>query len=226
MDFKKMLRPGSAVYFIGIKGTGMCALAELMCNAGVRVSGSDISEIFYTDAILQELGIPYFEFFDAEHIRAPIDLVIHSAAYTPETNEELAEAVKRGLPVLKYPDALGAYSAGFDAAGITGVHGKTTTTALAGTLIRGAELPAQILVGSAVAGFKGRSTLSLGNKYFAAETCEYRKHFLSFHPRHIVLTAVESDHQDFFPHLRINPGRLCRILPPPSCRRRTYLLRR
>ncbi|MDR2258939.1 MAG: UDP-N-acetylmuramate--L-alanine ligase [Treponema sp.] len=217
MDIQKALRPGAAVYFIGIKGTGMCALAELLLNSGVRVSGSDISEIFYTDAILRELGIPYYESFAAEHVQGPFDLVIHSAAYAPETNAELAEAVKRGLPVLKYTDALGAYSAGFDAAGIAGVHGKTTTAALAGTLIRGAGLQAQILVGSAVAGFKGRSTLALGNKYFVAETCEYRRHFLSFHPKHIVLTAVESDHQDYFPtreSIRDAFVEYCRLLPP------------
>jgi UDP-N-acetylmuramate--alanine ligase len=199
MDFQKLSRPGSTVYFVGIKGTGMCALAELLHNSGVHVGGSDIGEVFYTDAILRELGIPYHETFEAEHVRGAVDLVIYSAAYSPETNAELQEAARRGLPVMKYTDALGAYSAGFDSAGITGVHGKTTTTALAGTLIRGAGLPAQVLVGSAVAGFGGRSTLIMGNKYFAAETCEYRKHFLSFHPRHIVLTAVESDHQDFFP---------------------------
>jgi UDP-N-acetylmuramate--alanine ligase len=217
MDFQKASRPGSSVYFVGIKGTGMCALAELMFHSGVKVCGSDISEIFYTDAILRDLGIPYYQSFKAEHIKGPIDLVIHSAAYSPETNPELAESLKQGLPVLKYTDALGAYSAGFDSAGITGVHGKTTTTALAGVLIRGAGLPAQILVGSAVAGFKGRSTLKLGNTYFVAETCEYRRHFLSFHPRHIVLTAVESDHQDYYPtyeSIRDAFVEYGRLLPP------------
>jgi UDP-N-acetylmuramate--alanine ligase len=217
MDFQKALRPGAAVYFIGIKGTGMCALAELLFNSGFQVSGSDTGEIFYTDAILQELGISYYQSFAAEHIKGPIDLVIHSAAYSPETNEELATAVNQGLPVLKYTDALGAYSAGFDATGIAGVHGKTTTAALAGALIRGAGLPAQILVGSAVAGFNGRSTLALGNKYFVAETCEYRRHFLAFHPKHIVLTAVESDHQDYFPDyesIRDAFVEYVRLLPP------------
>ncbi|MDR3337168.1 MAG: UDP-N-acetylmuramate--L-alanine ligase [Treponema sp.] len=187
------------VYFVGIKGTGMCALAELLHNTGFRVSGSDRDEVFYTDAILKELGIPYRESFDTAHLGKNTDLVIYSAAYSPETNPELREAEKRGIPLLKYPEALGAYSARFDASGIAGVHGKTTTAALAGTLIRGAGLPAQVLAGSAVSGFGGRSTLNLGNKYFVAETCEYRKHFLSFHPRRIVLTSVESDHQDYFP---------------------------
>jgi len=191
----------SSVYFIGIKGTGMSALAELMHNRGIRVSGSDRDEVFYTDAILRELGIPYYESFEASHIecRGLPDLVIYSAAYSFETNAEMAEAKRRGIPIRKYTDALGEYSAGFDSTGVAGVHGKTTTTALAGTLIHAAGLPAQILVGSAVSAFGGRSTLSLGGKYFVAETCEYQRHFLSFHPQRIVLTSVESDHQDCYP---------------------------
>jgi UDP-N-acetylmuramate--alanine ligase len=189
------------VYFIGIKGTGMCALAELMRGAGVTVSGSDREEKFYTDAILKEEGIPYYESFDAAHIEKdpPPDLVVYSAAYSFDTNPEMAEAQGRGLEILKYPDALGAYSALFDSSGIAGVHGKTTTTAMAGAMIRGAGLPAQVLVGSAVGAFGGRSTLRLGEKYFVAETCEYRRHFLAVHPRRVVLTSGEGDHQDYYP---------------------------
>jgi UDP-N-acetylmuramate--alanine ligase len=207
------------VYFIGIKGTGMCALAELMRHSGVSVSGSDKDEKFYTDAILREEGIPYYESFDAAHIAQdpPPDLVIYSAAYSFETNPEMAEARKRGLEILKYSDALGAYSALFDSSGIAGVHGKTTTTAMAGAMIRGAGLPARVLVGSAVSAFGGRSTLSLGDRYFVAETCEYRRHFLAFHPNRIILTSIESDHQDFFPdYASIRDAFLdyCRLLPP------------
>ena len=193
---------GAWVYFIGIKGTGMCALAELMHNRGITVTGSDRDEVFYTDAILKELNIPFYETFDAAHIcrgKEEPDLVIYSDAYTFATNPEMAEAESRSIPISKYTDALGAYSACFDSSGIAGVHGKTTTTALAGTLIQGAGLPAQILAGSAVGTFGGRSTLILGNTYFVAETCEYRRHFLSFHPKRIILTSVESDHQDYYP---------------------------
>lgn len=194
-----MSKKGSKAYCIGIKGTGMCALVELLHNAGVQVSGSDVAEAFYTDYILKAMHIPYFESFAAEHIPADVDVVIYSAAYSFETNPELAEAKRRNLPILKYTDALGAYSAEFDSSGIAGVHGKTTTAAIAGTLIRAAKLPAQILAGSGVSVFRGHSTLTLGNKYFVAETCEYRRHFLAFHPRRIVLTGVEPDHQDYYP---------------------------
>jgi UDP-N-acetylmuramate--alanine ligase len=217
MELKNILKPGAKFYFIGIKGTGMCALAELMHGNGIAVSGSDKAEVFYTDKILKELGIPYYESFEASHIKDDFALVIHSAAYDRETNPEIAEAVKRGLPVFKYTDALGLYSELFDSSGIAGVHGKTTTTAIAGTLIRGAGLPAQVLAGSAVTSFGGRCTLSLGNRYFVAETCEYRRHFLAFRPRRIVLTSVESDHQDYFPDyesIREAFLEYCRLLPP------------
>ncbi|MDR0375682.1 MAG: UDP-N-acetylmuramate--L-alanine ligase [Treponema sp.] len=193
------VRPGSCVFFVGVKGTGTSALAELLLNAGVRVSGSDTGDVFYTDAILKECGVPYFETFDAAHIHDGIDFVVYSAAYSPETHPELLEASRRGIPLFKYTDALGAYSAHFDSSGIAGVHGKTTTTALAGSLLKGARLPARILAGSAASVFNGHSTLSLGDTYFVAETCEYRRHFLSFHPKRIVLTSVESDHQDYYP---------------------------
>jgi len=206
----------SSVYFTGIKGTGVCALAELMHNCGVKVCGSDTCEVFYTDRILKELDITYYEDFDASRINSSFDMVIHSAAYSPDTNPELARAVKLNIPVLKYSDALGEWSAKFDSTGICGVHGKTTTTAICGALARAAGIPAQILAGSAVPDFNGRSTLNLGNKYFIAETCEYRRHFLSFHPRRIILTSVESDHQDYFPgyeSIRDAFVEYCRLLP-------------
>ncbi|MDR2210632.1 MAG: UDP-N-acetylmuramate--L-alanine ligase [Spirochaetaceae bacterium] len=199
MDLGGIISGHKRVYFIGIKGTGMCALAELLHHSGAAVSGSDTPEQFYTDGILRDLGIPFYEGFSPLHVPADAALGIHSAAYGIETNSEMAEVQRRGIPLVKYPDALGAYSALFDSSGIAGVHGKTTTTAMTGVLFRAAALPARVLAGSAVSAFGGRSTLTLGDKYFAAETCEYRRHFLAFHPRRIVLTSVESDHQDYFP---------------------------
>jgi len=204
------------IYFVGIKGTGVCALAELMHNAGAKVSGSDIPEVFYTDAILKQLKIPYHEGFDASHITNDIGKVIYSAAYNADTNPELARAQELEIPMIKYTDALGAWSARFDSTGVCGVHGKTTTTAMCGVCAKAANLPSQILVGSAVPDFGGRSTLILGDKYFIAETCEYRDHYLSFHPQRIILTSVESDHQDYFPtyeSIRDSFVEYCRRLP-------------
>ena len=212
-----MFRSCSSAYFVGIKGTGACAFAELLLAAGIKTRGSDVQEVFYTDAILRELGIPFHESFDRAHISGDIDLVIHSAAYCEDSNEELAEARRKSIPVASYPEALGAYSALFDSAGVAGVHGKTTTTAMCGCLMQALALPAQILAGSAVANFGGRSTAILGDKYFIAETCEYRRHFLAFRPRRVILTSVESDHQDFFPtyeSIREAFVEYCRLIAP------------
>ncbi len=189
---------GKSLYLVGIKGTGMAALAELLLKRGARVSGSDTTDHFYTDEILRDLGIPYHEGFDASHVPADAALVVHSAAYRPDSHPELLRAAELGIPVAVYTEALGAYSALMPSAGIAGVHGKTTTTAMAGTLVRKLGLPGSVLAGSAVSGFGGRSTWTGGDRFFIAETCEYRRHFLSFHPRWIVLTSVEADHLDYF----------------------------
>jgi len=214
--FTGLKKPFSSVYFVGIKGTGVCALAELMFKSGFRVSGSDIPEVFYTDEILNKLNIPFYEDIDPSRLNKDIDVVIHSPAYSADTNPELARAVELGIPVIKYPDALGGWSAKFDSTGICGVHGKTTTTAICGVLMKAAGIPAQVLAGSAVIDFGGMSTINLGDRYFIAETCEYCRHFLSFHPKRIILTSVESDHQDYFPDynsIRDAFVEYCRLLP-------------
>ena len=190
---------GMRIHLVGAKGTGMAALAEILAARGALLSGSDVPDVFYTDAILKALGVPVGAGFQASRIDGNLALVVHSAAYSRDSNPELVEARRRGIPILSYPEALGQLSASFDSSGIAGVHGKTTTTAMAGSIIAALGLPATILAGSAVAGFGGRSTLHAGEKYFVAETCEYRRNFLFFHPRRIVLTSIESDHQDYYP---------------------------
>jgi UDP-N-acetylmuramate--alanine ligase len=190
---------GQRIHLVGAKGTGMAALAEILSAKGARLSGSDVADIFYTDAILKDLGVEMNIGFEASQLPADASLVIHSAAYARDTNPELLEAARRGTPLMSYPEALGALSRRADSSGIAGVHGKTTTTAFAGSLASALGLPATILAGSAVSSFGDRSTIIKGDRYFVAETCEYRRHFLSFRPVRIVLTSIESDHQDFYP---------------------------
>ncbi len=189
---------GRAIHMVGVKGTGMAALAEILCARKARLTGSDVSDVFYTDDILRSLGIPVLP-FSPGNLGGDVELVIHSAAYIRGIHPELVAAEARGIPMLTYTEALGELSRRYDSSGIAGVHGKTTTTALAGTLLRGVGSSAVILAGSAVAGFGDRSTLILGERFFVAETCEYKRHFLAFSPVRIVLTSVEPDHQDCFP---------------------------
>jgi len=176
----------------------MSALAELMQHGGAVVSGSDTTEKFYTDLVLQELGIPYLEGFARENLPGRVDYVVHSAAYNPETHVELLEARRRGIPVIEYTMALGDLSRGIHATGVAGVHGKTTTTAMIGTIVKELKLPGAVLVGSAVKSFNNRATYYNGDRFFVAETCEYRRHFLSFDPDQLIISTVDLDHLDYF----------------------------
>ncbi len=184
---------------VGIKGTGMAALAELLVSRKALLSGSDVQDEFYTDAILKAIGITVSSPFNAANIPPGTQLVIYSSAYKITENPELIEATARSLPLMLYTDALGEFSALSWSCGIAGVHGKTTTTGIAGTLIKALSLPASVLAGSAIGSFGNRCTMINGDRFFVAETCEYQRHFMSFHPKKILLTSIESDHQDCFP---------------------------
>jgi UDP-N-acetylmuramate--alanine ligase len=165
---------------------------------GVALTGSDSPEKFYTDGILAELGQPVLEGFSAENLPEALDAVVYSAAYDPGRHPELLAARERRLPILSYPEALGALSARSPSVAVTGVHGKSTTTALCGLVLKVLDMPVTVVVGTGVPGFDGMSGLVMGEEAFVVEACEYRRHFLHFRPRVIVLTTVEADHLDYF----------------------------
>ncbi|QTQ11907.1 UDP-N-acetylmuramate--L-alanine ligase [Treponema parvum] len=225
---------GVHIHFVGIKGTGMTALAEIIHGSGAVITGSDVSERFYTDDILDRLHIKPVPFSD-KNITDDVSFVIYSSAYDPLKNPDLKEAVKRKLPLMLYSQALGCLSETAYGCAVCGVHGKTTTTGLVGTILMQLPLASQVLAGSEITSFGGKCTFTsqrtrsstkecspaaaastdgteggttngfppdvsqAGKKYFVAETCEYQRHFMDFSPKKIILTSVESDHQDFYP---------------------------
>ncbi|MBP5603084.1 MAG: UDP-N-acetylmuramate--L-alanine ligase [Treponema sp.] len=210
LQFPKDLH-GVHVHFVGIKGTGMAALVEIFFHNGAVVTGSDVKERFYTDEILEKLNIVPTE-FSASNITDDIQYVIYSSAYKLDVNPELIEATRRKLPCLMYTQALGLYSSLAYSCGICGVHGKTSTTGLVGTILKEIDdIPSQILAGSVINSFGGTCTYTSPlistvpeqekktKSIFVAETCEYQRHFMSFFPKKIILTSVESDHEDYYP---------------------------
>ncbi len=176
----------------------MSALADLFSSAGAGVSGSDVEELFYTDKVLQDLNIPYVTSFESHYLNENTDLVIYSSAYRLDENPQLIKAQKLGIPILSYTQALGLYSMNRYSCGVAGVHGKTTTTALIGSVLKWMKMEGSVLVGSALPLFDNRSIWKGGDHFFVAETCEYRRHFLNFHPTVILLTNVEADHLDYY----------------------------
>ncbi|MDE0228323.1 MAG: UDP-N-acetylmuramate--L-alanine ligase [Spirochaetaceae bacterium] len=190
---------GRNIHLVGAKGTGMAALAEILAARGASLTGSDVAESFPTDEILDRLQLRPGVGFAAGDLPAGTDWVIHSAAYERSGNPQLLAAAARGIPLSSYPEALGALSRTARSVAIAGVHGKTTTAALCGLLVQALHLPATVLTATGVANFDGRATLIGGADYLIAETCEYRNHFASFRPSHVVITAVELEHVDAFP---------------------------
>ena len=208
---------GVHLHFVGIKGTGMAALVEILHNKGAIITGSDVSDRFYTDEILEKLGIKALP-FDGNNITDQVQYVIYSSAYKLDKNPDLRSASRKNVPCLLYTEALGAYSSRAYSCGIAGVHGKTSTTGLVGSILKEIDLPAQVLAGSVINSFGGSCTytsplikeasaagidgakVEKGEKnIFVAETCEYQRHFMSFCPQKIILTSVEPDHEDYYP---------------------------
>lgn len=196
---------GVHIHFVGIKGTGMAALVEILFHNGAIITGSDVSERFYTDEVLENLGLKALP-FDSANITDQVQYVVYSSAYKLDKNPDLIEAVRRNIPCLLYTEALGSYSARAFSCGVCGVHGKTSTTGLVGTILKEfTDIPAQILVGSVINSFGGTCTYTSpavkpeNKNIFVAETCEYQRHFMSFCPQKIILTSVEPDHQDYYP---------------------------
>ncbi len=196
---------GVHIHFVGIKGTGMAALVEILVHNGAIITGSDVTERFYTDEILEKLGLHALEFSQL-NITDDIQYVVYSSAYKLDKNPDLIAAVKKNIPCLLYTQALGSYSKQSYSCGVCGVHGKTSTTGLVGTILKEIDLPSQTLAGSIINSFGNTCTLTTKDfnknakdKIFVAETCEYQRHFMSFFPQKIILTSVESDHQDYYP---------------------------
>lgn len=185
------------VHMIGIKGAGMTALAELLFRQGAQISGSDTDEIFFTDSILEKLGIVVSYPFDPKNIEANADLIIYSTAYTKEKNTELAGAFSLGVPVLSYPEALGALTKEKITLAVCGTHGKTTTSALLADTLSYCGKDPSAIVGSRIMSWGGNALAGLGD-YLVIEADEYQNKLAQYDPFAVILTSIDFDHPDFF----------------------------
>jgi UDP-N-acetylmuramate--alanine ligase len=178
-------------HFVGIKGSGMSALAQVLHDMKFEVQGSDVEKRFFTQVALEESGIKIFP-FQKENIK-PGMTIIAGNAY-PDTHEEIQEAMKLGLPIIRYHRFLGDFMENFTSVGVTGAHGKTSTTGLLAHVIKGAK-PTSFLIGDGTG--KGEE----GAQYFVFEACEYRRHFLSYFPDYAIMTNIDFDHPDYFANI-------------------------
>ncbi|AZU63637.1 UDP-N-acetylmuramate--L-alanine ligase [Neobacillus mesonae] len=178
-------------HFVGIKGSGMSALAQVLHDMKYEVQGSDFDKHFFTQVALEKSGIKILP-FQKENIK-PGMTIIAGNAY-PDTHEEIQEAMKLGLPIVRYHRFLGDFMQNFTSIAITGAHGKTSTTGLLAHVISGMK-PTSFLIGDGTG--KGEKDA----EYFVFEACEYRRHFLSYFPDYAIMTNIDFDHPDYFANI-------------------------
>lgn len=186
------------VYLVGIKGTGMSSIAQILVARGVNVSGSDTEEKFFTEESLRKSGISYTEEFSPKHITGREDAILYSTAFKPDTHPEIMEAKRRGIPIISYPEFLGMLIREKLSIAVCGSHGKTTTTAMLAHTLRVAGLDPSAIVGSRVLDWGGGALDGKGI-HFVFEADEYQNKLALYEPWSVILTNVEWDHPDFFP---------------------------
>ncbi|MCR4806698.1 MAG: UDP-N-acetylmuramate--L-alanine ligase [Lachnospiraceae bacterium] len=187
------------VHFIGIGGVSMSGLAEILLDKGFKISGSDRAPSELTK-ILEDKGITVYYGQKADNISDDIDLVVYTAAIR-EDNEEYAEALKRGIPMLTRAQLLGQIMKNYNVSiAVSGTHGKTTTTSMVSDILMEAGLDPTVSVGGMLKEIGGNLRIGASG-YFVTEACEYTNSFLSFYPTIGIILNIEEDHLDFFKDL-------------------------
>lgn len=175
-------------HFIGIKGTGMSSLAVILKQLGNVVEGSDIDKHFFTESNLIKNNIP-FTTYNRDNIKE--GMIIIRGASVKDDNPEVIRSKELGLEMYMYNEMVGILSRKYRTICIAGCHGKTTTTAMMSHVL-GNDLGMNYLIGD------GTGYANNDNQYFALESCEYRRHFLSYKPYYAIITNIDLDHVDYF----------------------------
>ena len=191
----KIIEGVKHIHMIGIGGSGMCPLAEILHGKGYYLTGSDNNE---SDPLsrVKALGITVFMGHRAENIEGA-ELVVYSAAISAD-NPELKAAVEKGIPIMERSHMLGALTRHFDnVIGVCGTHGKTTVTSMiTQILILNKQDPTAVIGGKLPLinsnGISGKS------ETMVCESCEFVDTFLQLSPDVAVLLNIDNDHLDYF----------------------------
>ncbi len=197
-ETKLILDQANSLHFAGIGGISMSTLAMLALQKGYTVSGSDRSE---SDAVkkLMAAGIPVTIGHLPEAVEGK-DAVVYTAALGMD-NPELDAASKLGIPLISRGEFLGYIMGAYETrVGVSGTHGKTTTTSMLSHIFIAANYDPTVANGAILPEIGGAYRLGAPD-YFLYEACEYKDSFLSFQPSIAVITNVELDHTDYFESL-------------------------
>ncbi len=183
------------IHFIGIGGSGMFPLVEILHAQGYYITGSDNNESDIL-TLVRKLGIPVAMGQRAENI-AGADMIVHTAAIMAD-NPELLAAKASGKPVWERSRLLGVVTSWYgDCVCVSGTHGKTTTSALLTQILLGAGLDPTAVIGGKLPVIGGYGRLGKTD-IMVCEACEFVDTFLQLHPDVSVILNVDADHLDYF----------------------------
>lgn len=193
------LREPRSAHLVGICGSGMKALAELLTGLGWQVSGSDLQTPGVAIQALQARGLRIHHGHHAQFVPPNTDVVVHSPAVSA-ANPELRHAARLQIPRLTYSEMLGQLMRERTGVCIAGTHGKSTTTAMVASVLRDAGMSPSAAIGAELrttgqSGWAGESDL------FVVESCEYRRSFLDLQPKFAAILGIETDHFDCYASL-------------------------
>jgi UDP-N-acetylmuramate--alanine ligase len=190
---------GERIHVIGIAGSGAAGTALLLHHAGARIDGCDLDAPSPYTPPLDAAGIRYVTGHDPAHLDGVDRVAITPALRAVPDHVELAAARQRGLPVASWQALLGELMdrPNHVGLGVTGTHGKSTTTALLGHLLEAAGLDPTVEVGAFVDAWDASVRPGRGEP-FLVEADEFGDNFLNYHPAAAIVTNVEMDHPDYF----------------------------
>jgi UDP-N-acetylmuramate--alanine ligase len=181
---------GTRVHFVGIGGTGMSGIAEVMCTLGYRVSGSDMADNAVTRR-LASLGIDVRRGHAAEHVQGA-DCIVVSSAIRRE-NPEVVEARAQRIPVVPRAEMLAELMRFKRGIAIAGTHGKTTTTSLMASVLGEGGLDPTFVIGGQLLAAGANARLGTG-QWLVAEADESDGSFLRLNPQVAIVTNIDADH--------------------------------
>lgn len=195
MDTSRLLDSVKHIHFVGIGGSGMCPLAEILFHRGFVITGSDMSESDTLERV-RGYGIPVHMGHKAENIQGA-ELVVYTAA-VKQDNPELVAAREQNIPTVERSVLLGMVTGRYaDSIAVSGTHGKTTTTGMITQLLVSAGRDPSAVIGGKLP-FIGTNGRAGKSDIMVCEACEYVDTFLELHPAVSVILNVDADHLDYF----------------------------
>ena len=183
------------IHFIGIGGSGMCPLVEILHSKGYEISGSDNNESDTLNRV-RSLGIPVFLGQRAQNIEGA-QMIVYTAALLPD-NPELCAAKESGIPTFERKELLGAITRMFDnCICVCGTHGKTTVTAMLTQIFLQSGADPTAVIGGKLP-LTGTNGIAGGSQNMLCEACEFVDTFLSLSPDVSVILNIDEDHLDYF----------------------------